>query len=86
MPSRRSNASMSPRWVHAAASRTMRSFSAAENFRHLAGFGALSTAAPLGRGAAPCAAGAGVGSTDRRCEGFGTGQVHSPPSRHRFPG
>lgn len=86
MPSRRSNASMSPRWVHAAASRTMRSFSAAENFRHLAGFGALSTAAPLGRGAAPCAAGAELGSTDRRCEGFGTGQVHSPPSRHRFPG
>ncbi|KYF47635.1 hypothetical protein BE04_15345 [Sorangium cellulosum] len=86
MPSRRSSASMSPRWVHAAAARTMRSFSAAENFRLLPGFGTLSTAAPLERGAAPCAAGAGVGSTDRRWEGFGTGQVHSPPSHHRFPG
>src|SRR5690349_4643905 len=84
MPSRRSSASTSPRFVHAAASRTIRSFSAAEKDRLLPGFGTVSTEAPLAPPAAPCAAGAGLGSTDRRWEGFGTGQIHSPPSLHRF--
>lgn len=61
MPSRRSIASTSPRWVHAAAARTMRSFSAAEKDRLLPGFGTVSTETPLGRAASSCAAGAGVG-------------------------
>src|SRR5580658_9822908 len=142
MPSRRSSASTSPRFVQAAACRTIRSFSDAENDRLLPRLGTLSTETPLGRGAAPDAEGAGAaatepggggsaatatppergaapgaagagagateprgggsaatatplgrgaapgaagaGLTDRRREGLGTGQVHPPPSLHRF--
>jgi len=114
MPSRRSSASTPPRSAHAAASRTMRSFSDAENDRLPPDFGTTSTdtplgraappcavwagraspdergsggpstETPLGRGAPPCAAWVGVGSTVRSREGLGTGQVHPPPSLHRF--
>ncbi len=59
MPSRRSSASMSPRLVHAAASRTMRSFSAAVKDRRWPGFGTVSTETPLRCGGAPWAAGGG---------------------------
>src|ERR1700753_3314543 len=136
MPSRRSSASTSPRSVHAAAARTMRSFSDAEKDLLLPPFGTVSTETPPGRGAAPgaagperaeggealaaetplgrpaapcapvagrsegggsrttatplgqgealCAAGAGIDLTDRRWEGLGTVQVHSPPSLQRL--
>jgi hypothetical protein len=77
---------MSPRSVQAAAARTIRSFSAAVKNRLLPGFGSTSTATPLGRAAASGDAGAGVGLIDRRWDGLGTGQVHSPPSAHRLPG
>jgi hypothetical protein len=60
MPSRRSSASISPRFVQAAASRMMRSFSAAVNDRLLPGFGTTSTEAPLAWAGASCAAGAGL--------------------------
>jgi hypothetical protein len=56
MPSRRSSASMSPRLVQAAASRRMRSFSAAVNERLLPGFGLVSTEMLLGGEEASCAA------------------------------
>ncbi len=59
MPSRRSSASMSPRLVHAAASRTMRSFSAAVKDRRWPGFGTVSTEPPPRCGGAPGAAGGG---------------------------
>src|SRR5512132_3082557 len=75
MPSRRRSASTSPRRVHAAACRTIRSFSAAVKDRRLPGFGSTSTATPLGRAAASGDAGAGVGWIDRRWDGLGTGQV-----------
>src|SRR5215208_6776420 len=84
MPSRRSSAATAPRSVQAAASRTMRSFSAAVKERLSPGFGTLSTDPPLVRADASGAAGAELESIDRRREGFGTGHVHSPPSLHRF--
>jgi hypothetical protein len=47
MPSRRSSASTPPRFVHAAASRMIRSFSAAEYVRLLPDFGRISKETPL---------------------------------------
>jgi hypothetical protein len=58
--------------AHAAAARTIRSFSDAEKTRLLPGFGTVSAAAPLAPAGSPRAARAGSGLTDRRWEGLGT--------------
>src|SRR5580698_589826 len=63
MPSRRSSPATSPRSVQAAASRTRRSFSAAENDRLLLDFGRTSTET-AGWGETPCTT--GTESPDRR--------------------
>src|ERR1700678_2490505 len=64
MPSRRSSAATSPRSVQAAASRTRRSFSAAENDSLRPDFGRTSTETRVGWGETPCTA--GRESPDRR--------------------
>src|SRR5580658_7070709 len=84
MPSRRSSASTSPRFVQAAACRTIRSFSDAENDRLLPRLGTLSTETPLGRGAAPDAEGAGAAATEPG--GGGSAATATPPERGAAPG